>query len=123
MPITGMFTQIESVKIQVIKIFVLLQINCLPDLYKGIFNGTVQALALQKKAVYLNLISQWFVNLSLQYIFAFKLRRGLVGIWIAKVAMEFILAFLNYALIQTADWNERAENAKNRMKKDRETVS
>lgn len=39
--IVGLMTNIEEVKSEVMAVFFLLQLNTLPDLYKGVFNGTI----------------------------------------------------------------------------------
>jgi len=55
--------------------------------------------------MWINLICQWVVNLSLQWFLAFHLEMGLAGFWIAKVVMESLI-FVSYStMIGLADWD------------------
>lgn len=43
----------------------LIIIEIIPDVFQGLLKGLIGALALQKKAVWINFISLWIINLGL----------------------------------------------------------
>lgn len=54
--IVGLYTKDEDVKNAALHIIWLINFNTFPDLYKGMLKGLIGALALQKKAMWINLV-------------------------------------------------------------------
>jgi len=63
--------------------------------------GVVMAMGIQKKAAKGNFIFQWIAYPICIYILAFYLGKGIVGIWISKVALECCLVVWYYLEIIT----------------------
>ena len=112
--IVSLFTDVVDVQQKAIGVLWLISFNTFPDLYKGMLKGLIGALGLQHKAVWINFVAQWLINLSLQWYFALHLQMGLTGMWIAKVIMETCV-FLGFnALIYITDWQKISQESKER---------
>ena len=86
--LAGLFTSNKEVQTSTVAMIWVLQLNTLPDFYKGMLKGLITSLALQKQTVLINFLGQWVLFFSLQMFLAFYLDMGLKGIWIAKFTME-----------------------------------
>ena len=86
--LAALFTNNKEVQTNTVAVIWVLQLNTLPDSYKGMLKGLITSLALQKQTILINFIGQWVLFLAMQIFFAFYLDLGLTGIWIAKVTME-----------------------------------
>ena len=86
--LAALFTNNKEVQTNTVAVIWVLQLNTLPDFYKGMLKGLITSLALQKQTILINFIGQWVLFLAMQIFFAFYLDLGLTGIWIAKVTME-----------------------------------
>ena len=87
--------------------------NTVPELYKGMMKGVVFVLLLQDQLAWIHVFSNWMLNLALQYYFVAVLDMGLPGIWLAKLIMEWTIILLQTAIVEYADWNEKARQIKN----------
>lgn len=63
----------------------------LPDSFKGMMQGVIRALGIQKRAFYINIMGHGILNLSLQYLFVFKLDLGMRGMWYSKLCLELFI--------------------------------
>ena len=96
---------VDSVRSQALATIPLFVFNILPDLFKGMLSGIIKALAIQNKAVKVNLLCHWFIYPLSTFILAFKFDFGLRGFWIAKIILEcFIVSFYSLIIYQT-DWH------------------
>mmetsp|Transcript_24789 Transcript_24789/g.38585 ORF Transcript_24789/g.38585 Transcript_24789/m.38585 type:complete len:86 (-) Transcript_24789:51-308(-) len=66
--------------------------------------GIIKALGIQNKSIIVNLTGHWFINLTLQWYFAFHLNLGILGLWIAKQFLEFYIMTAYIMLINVQDW-------------------
>ena len=87
----------------------ILMLNLFPTLYRCMLYGTLKALGIQKKAVYIHLFCQWIVFMFLIWLFAFYLEWGLKGMWIAKISLEWIILIAYTILIKFADWEKLSQ--------------
>lgn len=78
--------------------------------------GTIQGLGLQAYCWVINLVCCWIVNFTLIYYFAFKLKMGLYGIWLAKLILEVVVASSMQVLVSSTNWDELAKIANQNMK-------
>lgn len=76
--------------------------------------GVIKALGRQNKAVYLNLSGHWVVNLSLVYLFAFRLNLGIIGFWLAKLVLEIYICSAYLIMINMQDWEKIIYESKER---------
>ena len=85
--------------------------------------GVIRALALQKTAVWINIVGHWCINMTLMYFFAFYLKLGLVGLWYSKLVLE-IYIFLAYSyIIHQADWQEKIDESIQRQNQDKQITN
>jgi Na+-driven multidrug efflux pump len=102
--IVSQYTDDVELKSTAKKILFVLYFSTFPDTYKGMLKGVIRALALQSKAVYINLSGHWLVNLTSMYFFAFYLEMGLIGLWISKLVLEYYIFTMYLILIYRKDW-------------------
>ena len=94
----------------------IVSINTFPDAFKGMQKGVIRGLGIQKATAYVNVLCHWCINLTLQYLLAFKLGWGVEGMWIAKTIMECCI-FIGYTtMIQCHDWQRSVELSQKRNK-------
>ena len=62
----------------------LIALNLYPASIKGMLKGIIKALGIQRKAVLVHIICNWFILMSLIYLFAFRWKLGLVGMFMAQ---------------------------------------
>jgi Na+-driven multidrug efflux pump len=60
-----------------------------PDCYKAMLRGVIRALALQNRAVYVNITGHWMINFTSIYFICFYFGMGFVGLWWAKLILEY----------------------------------
>jgi Na+-driven multidrug efflux pump len=82
-------------------------------------SGVIRALALQGKAIYVNLTGHWFINLSSMYFFAFYLDMGLIGLWYSKLILEYYIFTAYLLLINSKDWSLIIRESKERQDRDK----
>ena len=104
--IIHLYTDNLDVQNLAISVIWVCSISTFPDCYKGMLKGVVKALGIQNKAVYLNLSGHWIVNLSLVYVFAFYLNKGIIGFWLAKLVLEIYIFSSYLIMIQMQDWEK-----------------
>ena len=97
----------------------MLYFSTFPDTYKGMLKGVIRALALQSKAVYINLSGHWLVNLTSMYFFAFYLDMGLIGLWYSKLILEIYIFTMYLLLINSKDWSLIIIESKERQDRDK----
>lgn len=66
--------------------------------------GVIIAYGIQHKCLYVNLTGHWIINMSLLYLLPFYFKMGIVGIWTAKVILEWYIFLAYFAMIQFQDW-------------------
>lgn len=106
--IVSAFTVHENIKTVALSVWYLKLIDFVPDLQKGIQNGMVQALAIQKKSLWLSILFEWIVMMPMSYFLAFTFEMELAGIWIAKCTKEYLLYTTKFILIERSDWEKCA---------------
>ena len=90
----------------------LFSINIFPDLFKGMLKGIIFALSIQFKAVYVHLVCHWMIFPSLIYVLSFRYEWGLLGIWSAKVCLEFSIVTGYTYIIGSTNWQEASDKVK-----------
>ena len=87
-----------------------LAFSYIPDAFKHMQLSIIKALALQKHAVKISMVSNWAVNLTLIYILGFSVyHMELLSLWLAKTVTEIIILVLNSHLIEYSDWHQIAD--------------
>ena len=66
----------------------------------------IRGLNLQGKAVWIHLIGNWALNMSMQYYFIVVKDYGVKGIWYSKIIMECFIVFWQLILIEFSDWEK-----------------
>ena len=97
-PIVVQYTGDPSIQDIAYNLLFVLYFSTFPDCYKGMLKGVIRALALQNKAVYVNLSGHWLVNLTSMYFFAFYMEMGIIGLWYSKLVLECYI-FVMYLVI------------------------
>ena len=69
----------------------MITLNTFPEHIKGFQKGIIKALGLQTQSAKIHIVGNVFVNLTLVYYLCVVREVGVIGIWIAKVAMETFL--------------------------------
>ena len=73
--------------------------NMFPDMYKGMLKGIIMALGIQYKCVYVHIVTHWMIYPTGVWYFAFHRQMGVVGIWTAKIILEWSIFTLYTILI------------------------
>ena len=77
----------------------MISFNTFPDGFKGMLKGVIKALGIQHKCVYVNISGHWIINMSLLYLLPFYFEMGIVGMWTAKVILEWYIFLAYFTLI------------------------
>jgi Na+-driven multidrug efflux pump len=99
----GESTDIRETALQVIW---LISFNTFPDGFKGMLKGVIKALGIQDKCVYVNITGHWFLNLTLLYLLPFYFEMGILGMWTAKLVLEWYIFIVYYLMISLQDWDK-----------------
>jgi Na+-driven multidrug efflux pump len=91
-----------------------LVINIAPDLFNGMMKGVINALGIQHKAVFANIIAHWIYYPISIYVFAFRLNMGVFGLWFAHIGLESLMFVMYTYIINSSDWVNIAEEAEKR---------
>lgn len=102
--IVSIYTNIPQVKASALNVMTLFVFHILPDLMKGMLNGIIKALGIQSKAVYASLMFHGIMYPILVYFVAFKTNRGIYGIMLAKIAVEYSFMIWYIFMINLVDW-------------------
>ena len=89
----------------------MIPISCYPDIWKGVLKGVVRALALQNASLFIHLVSNWLINLSLIYQFVWVDDEGLVGIWKSKAIMDSFTVLSHFVLIHLVNWHRISQQS------------
>lgn len=81
-------------------------LNSFPEQFKGINKGLIRGLNLQGEAVWIHLVGNWVLNMSMQYYFLVVRDYGVKGIWYSKITMEIFIVICQTALIEFSDWEK-----------------
>ena len=68
--------------------------------------GVIKALGIQHKCVYVNISGHWIINMTLLYLLPFYFEMGIVGMWTAKIILEWYIFLAYFALIHFQDWEK-----------------
>ena len=109
--IVCLYTNIESVRSQVLLTIPLMLFNIFPDLFKGMLKGIIKALGIQAKAVKVHIICHWFIFMTLIYVFAFRWKWGLPGMFMAKICLEYCIISSYLLIIKFSDWDQISVDA------------
>ena len=63
--------------------------------------GILMALGIQHKAIFVHILCHGMIYPSAIWFFAFHNKLGIVGIWLAKITLEYSLLILYLIIIQT----------------------
>lgn len=110
----GLFTQNEKILNLAVSAIWIVSINTFPDAFKGMQRGVIRGLGIQKVTAYVNILCHWLINLSFQYLLAFRLGWGVEGMWIAKTVMEFSILIGYSTIIYLHDWQKSVEECQER---------
>ena len=110
-----MYTNIPSVRAEALSAIYLLIFNIFPDLFKGMLKGIIKAMGIQHKAVWVHLLCHWFIFPICTYTFAFYYNWGLVGLWVAKIVLEWSIVTCYTFIITISSWEEAAIKAEERL--------
>ena len=90
-------------------------LNILPDCMRGMLFGCLQALGLQHRVTRYHFWLHCLALPALLYIYALKCcTNKLLGIWLAKTAVDSILFLAYYLEIKMANWHAIANEASKR---------
>ena len=84
-------------------------LNTLPELLKGVFKGVIKGMYLQNVALRIHITLQMVIFPIMTYVYAFYFGFGVVGLWYAKITLEWSLIISYTTLLNLTDWDERAE--------------
>ena len=87
---------------------------------KGVQNGVIRALALQKRNSFLTLFFAYGLGIPLAYVCCFWLKMGLAGMWFGIAVANCLLVLAITFLIHTAPWEALALQQK--QKEDRKSL-
>ena len=76
---------------------------------KGVQNGVVRALGLQKKNSFITLLFAYGLGIPLAALFCFQLQEGLSGMWFGISVANFLLVFAIAKLVSKANWTQVAK--------------
>ena len=91
-------TNIDSVHTEAMKSVWLLVLHTYPEVMKQLMKGSINALGIQNKAVYIHLFVNCLVYPLALWYFAFYSKMGILGLWIAKISTEYLIFFM-YAIL------------------------
>ena len=74
--------------------------------------GVVQTLGHLDTSKYINLFGLWAVNTSLIYIFVFRYKYKLKGIWFAKLCTDVFYFVSYYSMCYKESWQSRIQRMK-----------
>lgn len=80
----------------------------------------IKALSLQKQTIFIHIIGHWLISVPLQLIFAFTLKLHGKGLWFAKLVLETYTFFAYTLLLYITNWDQKSEEAADRIRKDEE---
>lgn len=106
--LVDMYTNIPSVRTEALSAIYLLLFNIFPDLFKGMLKGIIKAKGIQHKAVWVHLLCHWMIFPTSTWLFAFHYKWGLVGLWLAKIILEWSVVTCYTFIIWTTPWEESA---------------
>ena len=75
-------------------------LNIFPDMIKAMLKGIIMSLGIQSRAVYIHLFIYWVLYPGSVWLFAFKYDFGIVGIWLGRTLIEYILLGFYYIIIE-----------------------
>ena len=81
-------------------------LNSFPEQFKGINKGLIRGLNLQGKAVWIHIVGNWALNMSMQYYLLVVKDYGVKGIWYSKITMEIFIVICQTVLIEFSDWEK-----------------
>ena len=90
-------------------------LNTLPELLKGVFKGVIKGMYLQNVALRIHVALQLVIFPIMTYVYAFHFDMGVVGLWYAKITLEWCLIISYITLLNLIDWEERAEVVSSRL--------
>ena len=96
---------VESTKSSLISLFLYI----LASTVKGVQNGVVRALGLQKKNSFITLLFAYGLGIPLAALFCFQLQEGLSGMWFGISVANFLLVFAIAKLVSKANWTQAAK--------------
>jgi Na+-driven multidrug efflux pump len=76
--------------------------------------GAIRGLGIQSQVIYINLTGHLLINLSLQYLLAFKFGLRMHGMWIAKGVLGTFICASYLLVIELRDWNKSIEESNQR---------
>jgi Na+-driven multidrug efflux pump len=109
--IINLFTSHKNIQNQAFMALWLFPFNIFPDLFKGMQKGIIMALGIQNKAIYVHILCHLMIYPTAIWFFAFHNKMGIVGIWLAKITLEYCLLTCYVFIIETTDWVETAKIA------------
>ena len=77
----------------------LISFSTFPDGFKGMLKGIIKALGIQWYIAFINIGGHWLINLTLQIYLGIYCGYGILGLWTAKVVLEFYVLTSYYLLI------------------------
>jgi Na+-driven multidrug efflux pump len=115
--LTSIFTQIPEVlekssaenRVHGFSLPFLVSMSFFPDALKNAQLGILKALGIQKKGIGISFVGNWISNLSLMYLFIYKLEFGLHGIWLSKFISDSGIFIFNVFLVNSQDWEQISE--------------
>ena len=120
--IIGSFTSHESIIKETLGVYIVMQVDMLADLFKGVNNGMLQGLALQKRVIGLNVAAYWLILIPSVYFLAFTMKLDLLGIWLGKTVMGLFYFLTVYSVIERHDWRNSARDSWTRQQEDAKKV-
>lgn len=70
--------------------------------------GAVNALAIQNRVAFLNLVAYWIIEIPLALYLCLKLHYGLVGIWYSLIISQIFLCMSMVIILTSVDWSKQA---------------
>ena len=78
-------------------------LNIYPDMLKGMMKGIIMALGIPHKIIFVHILCHWIIFPTGIWYFAFRQKRGVFGIWMAKIILEWSILTLYIIMIKLQD--------------------
>ena len=118
--IIDLFTNDPSVKALAMSTFWAMAVVTFFDTIQGVAQGVIRALALQKLASYIALTPYYIISIPIAMILCFVGGMNVAGLWAGVgVGIVFQAYFYCHLCLITADWDEIADNAYNRIQEEK----
>jgi Na+-driven multidrug efflux pump len=72
-----------------------------PDAMKNAQLGILKALGVQDKGIGISFAGNWISNVTLMYLFVYKMELGLHGIWMSKFISDTGIVICNVFLVNS----------------------